>query len=85
MKKGNIVLIHKKSNKQNLKNYRPVSILPISGKIFERLILNEIFNYSISTLINSSLKISSVSNPVIPVATNCFQLPKKFLNLLIMD
>ena len=85
MKKGNIVLIHKKSNKQNLKNYRPVSILPISGKIFERLILNEIFNYSISTLINSSLKISSVSNPVIPAATNCFQLSKKFLNLLIMD
>ena len=85
MKKGNIVLIHRKSDKQNLKNYRPVSILPISGKIFERLILNEIFNYSISTLINSSLKISSVSNPVIPVATNCFQLPKKFLNLLIMD
>ena len=85
MKKGNIVLIHRKSDKQNLKNYRPVSILPISGKIFERLISNEIFNYSISTLINSSLKISSVSNPVIPVATNCFQLPKKFLNLLIMD
>ena len=85
MKKGNIVLIHRKSDKQNLKNYRPVSILSISGKIFERLILNEIFNYSISTLINSSLKISSVSNPVIPVATNCFQLPKKFLNLLIMD
>ena len=85
MKKGNFVLTHKKSVKQYLKNYRPVSILPISGKIFERLILNEIFNYSISTLINSSLKISSVSKPVIPVATNCFQLPKKFLNLLIMD
>ena len=85
MKKGNIVLIHRKSDKQNLKNYRPVSKLPISGKIFERLISNEIFNYSISALINSSLKISSVSNPVIPVATNCFQLPKKFLNLLIMD
>ena len=41
-KKGNIVPIHKKSNKQNIENYRPVSLLPIWGKIFERLIFNEI-------------------------------------------
>ena len=26
-----------------------------------------------------------VSNPVIPVSTNCYQLPTKFLHLLIMD
>ena len=39
-KKGNIVLIHKKGDKQNIKNYRPVSLLPICGKIFERLIFN---------------------------------------------
>ena len=37
-KKGNIAPIHKKSDKQILKNYRPVSLLPICGKIFERLI-----------------------------------------------
>ena len=36
-KKGNIVLVHKKSNKQNIKSYRPVSLLAIYGKIFERL------------------------------------------------
>ena len=44
-KKGNIVPVHKKSDKQNIKNYRPVSLLPICGKIFERLIFNEIFNF----------------------------------------
>ena len=37
-KKGNIVRIHRKGDKQNIKNYQPVSLLPICGKIFERLI-----------------------------------------------
>ena len=32
-----------KGDKQNLKNYCPVSLLPICGKIFERLIFNEMF------------------------------------------
>ena len=39
--KGNIAPIHKKDNKQNIKNYRPVSFLPICCKIFKRLIFNE--------------------------------------------
>ena len=36
-KKGNIVPIHKKGDKQSIKNYRTVSLLPMCGKIFERL------------------------------------------------
>ena len=44
-KKGNIFPIHKKGDKQNIKNYRPVSLLPICGKTFERFILNEMFIY----------------------------------------
>ena len=43
--KGNIVSCYKKGDKQNLKNYRPVSLLPICGKIFERLIFNEMFSF----------------------------------------
>ena len=39
-KKGNIVPGYKKGDKQNLKNYPPVSLLPICGKFFERLIFN---------------------------------------------
>ena len=37
-KKGNIVPFHNKGNKQNIKNYHPVSLLPICGKVFERII-----------------------------------------------
>ena len=42
-KKGNVVPIHKKDDKQCLKNYRPISLPPICGKIFEKLVFNEIF------------------------------------------
>ena len=39
-KKANIVPIHKKGHKQLIQNYRPVSLLPICEKIFEKLIFN---------------------------------------------
>ena len=35
-KKANVVPTNKKKSKQLVKNYRPVSLLPICGKIFER-------------------------------------------------
>ena len=44
-KKGNVVPIHKKDDKQNVKNYRPVSLLPICGKIFESLIYNVMYDF----------------------------------------
>ena len=44
-KKANIVSIHKKGHKQAVKNYRPVSLLLIYGKIFERLLCNEMLNF----------------------------------------
>ena len=49
MKKTNIVPVHKKRDKQILKNYRTVvSLLPTCGKSFlERLIYNNLFEYFI--------------------------------------
>ena len=44
-KKANIVLVFKKTNKQELKNYRPISLLPVSGKIFERLLYDNMFKF----------------------------------------
>ena len=53
-KKANVVPVHKKGDKQCLKNYRPVSLLPICGKIFERLIFNEMFRFLIENNLISS-------------------------------
>ena len=44
-KKSNIVPVHKKGDKRIINNYRPVSLLPIFGKIFERILFNSLFNY----------------------------------------
>ena len=44
-KKSNVVPIHKKGDKQELKNYRPISLLPIFGKIFERIIYNSLYSF----------------------------------------
>ena len=44
-KKSNICPIHKKGDKQISNNYRPVSLLPICRKIFERLIFNSLCEY----------------------------------------
>ena len=54
-KKVNIVPVHKKGDKQSLKNYRPVSLLPICDKILERLIFNEMFNCNDRFLIEDNL------------------------------
>ena len=40
-KKGNVVSVFKKGDNILLKNYRPVSLLPIIGKIFETLLYNQ--------------------------------------------
>ena len=44
-KKSNIIPVHKKGDKQITDNYRPVSLLPIRGKIFEKLLFNSIFKF----------------------------------------
>ena len=45
MEKSNIVPVHKKGDKQVLENYIPVSLLPILGKVFEKILYNNIFEY----------------------------------------
>ena len=44
-KKANVVPAHKKGAKQILENYRLISLLPISGKIFERILYNNMFQF----------------------------------------
>ena len=44
-KRSNIVPVHKKNDKQLVTNYQTISLLPILGKIFEKIIFNRIYNF----------------------------------------
>ena len=44
-KLANVTPIFKKGDKQLINNYKPISLQPICGKIFEKLILNNLYNY----------------------------------------
>ena len=43
-KRANVLPIHKKESRQLTKNYRPISLLPICGKVFEK-IFDEIYTH----------------------------------------
>ena len=42
---ANVIPVFKKGDKQLIKNYRPISLLPICGKIFEKIIFNQLYSY----------------------------------------
>ena len=44
-KKANVAPVHKKNNKQLIENYGPILLLPVSGKIPERIIYNKVFEF----------------------------------------
>ena len=44
-KLANVTPIFKKGDKQLIKNYRPISLLPICGKLFEKIIFNNLYSY----------------------------------------
>ena len=48
LKTGKITPIYKKDNEELLENYRPVSTLPIFGKIFEKIIYKRLYSFLIS-------------------------------------
>ena len=44
-KLANVIPIFKKGDKQSINNYRPISLLPICGKMFEKIIFNNLYKY----------------------------------------
>ena len=48
LKLGKITPIHKKDNAEHLENYRPISTLPIFGKLFEKIIYERLYSFLIS-------------------------------------
>ena len=47
-KMANVTPVHKKSDKQLITNYRPISLLPILAKVYERIIFKNLYSYLIS-------------------------------------
>ena len=43
--KTNVVPAHKKGDKQYMKNYCPIYLLPVAGKIFERILYNNMYEF----------------------------------------
>ena len=48
LKLGKVSPIFKKDNEELMKNYRPISTLPIFGKIFEKIIYARLYNFFVS-------------------------------------
>ena len=44
-KLANVTPIFKKGDKQLIQNYRPISLLPICGKIFEKIVFNNLYKH----------------------------------------
>ena len=68
LKTGRISPIYKKEDEQLLENYRPVSTLPVFGKIFEKIIYDRLYSFLITKgIINENQfgfrKGHSTSNP----------------------
>ena len=54
-KKANVIPIHKKGDKMDIKNYRPISLLPLCGKLFEKVIYNILYNhYESNNILNAN-------------------------------
>jgi hypothetical protein len=48
LKLGKITPIYKKDNEQLLENYRPISTLPVFGKLFEKIIYSRLYSFFVS-------------------------------------
>lgn len=44
-KQANVTPLYKKNNRQMVKNYRPISLLSSVGKVLERCVFKEVFNF----------------------------------------
>ena len=60
LKKLNIIPVYKKEDKQIIDNFIPISLLPICGKILQKIIFNSIYEFLEET--DLSVNINQISN-----------------------
>ena len=77
-KKANVAPVFKRNNKQELKNYCPISLLPVSSKIFERLLYDSMFKFftdnNLISLNQSGFKPGdSCVNQLLPITHQIFK------------
>ena len=72
-KKAIVVPIHKKEDKQILKNYRLISLLPIFAKIFERIIYYRIFEYQIAEKLSGFQPGDSCINQLLSITHDIYK------------
>ena len=44
-KKAKVIPVHKKGQKTNVNNYRPISLLPVLSKILEKIVYNRLYSF----------------------------------------
>ena len=69
-KLANVTLTFKKGDKQSITNYRPISLLPICGKMFEKIIFNNLYPFLMRTILLP--KNNRVFSHVIPLLTSYY-------------
>ena len=45
MKLSKVIPLFKQGERSDLKNYRPISIVPVVAKVFERIIYDQLYSY----------------------------------------
>ena len=68
-KLANVQPIHKKNNRQTKSNYRPISLLPLCGKILEKIIFDQVYSF-----LDQNRLISSMQSGFRPGDSCIFQL-----------
>ena len=78
-KKSNVVPVHKKEGTNLVKNYRPISLLPIFSKIFGWLTFNYLYNYLMKNKLFAECQSGFIPGDS-HALHNCCQLHMKCIN-----
>ena len=77
-KLANVQPVHKKNSRQIKSNYRPISLLPICGKILEKIVFDDLYSFLLAKNLISSNQSGfrpgdSTINQLLSITTDIFQ------------